>query len=63
MELTKIDDLIAAKGWNKAKLVRVSGVGRDTINGIASGKENYNIETLKKIASALDVKVVIGFEE
>lgn len=45
-----------ARGLTQKELGEKLGVGEPTVNGYESGKQNLTIETLKKIADALNVK-------
>ncbi|WP_455788500.1 helix-turn-helix domain-containing protein [Acidaminococcus fermentans] len=46
---------MALNKLNQNQLAKRSGVSRNTINGILKGKKAVNIDTLGKIATALDI--------
>ena len=45
-----------AKGMTQKELGEKLGVGEPTVTNYESGKQNLTIETLKKIADALDIE-------
>lgn len=54
----KLYSLMAAKGLNVKKLADMSGVSRATLSFIVRGKRQPNIDTVGKLAKALDVSVL-----
>lgn len=51
------------KGISQSELSRRSGISRVTINNIENGKQDdMKVETIKRIAGALEVDVSIFFE-
>ena len=48
------------RGWSQQRLADESGVNKATINQIERGRRSPNVETLEKLAAALDVEVA-GF--
>ncbi|WP_288936052.1 helix-turn-helix domain-containing protein [uncultured Acidaminococcus sp.] len=46
---------MALKKFNQNQLAKRSGVSRNTINGMLKGKKTTNIDTLGKIATALEI--------
>ncbi len=55
---TKIKHLREKKGLSQEKLARIADVSNNTIVNIESGKQtNPTIETVSKIAKALDVAI------
>lgn len=51
------------KGISQSELARRSGISRVTINNIENGKqEDMKVETIRKIANALEVDVSIFFD-
>jgi DNA-binding XRE family transcriptional regulator len=58
IQSTKIKKLREKKGLSQEKLARLADVSNNTIVNIESGKQtNPTIETVSKIAKALDVKI------
>ncbi|QQS68363.1 helix-turn-helix transcriptional regulator [Candidatus Saccharibacteria bacterium] len=58
IQSTKIKKLREKKGLSQEKLARLADVSTNTIVNIESGKQtNPTIETVSKIAKALDVKI------
>ena len=53
----KLNNLRTARGYSMEKLGELAGVGQNTISRIESGDENPRIDTLRKIANALNVDV------
>ena len=56
-----IRDTRKAKGITQKELGERLGVGESTVNGYEGGKQNLTIETLKKVADALQVEVAAFF--
>lgn len=55
---TRVCEIRCKKKMSAAELVRKSGVSRSTIWALESGKaKNVYLETLRKIAAALDTTV------
>ncbi|MFY9221036.1 MAG: helix-turn-helix transcriptional regulator [Blastocatellia bacterium] len=52
-----------AKGWSQDKLSEESGLHRTYISGIERGVRNPTIEIAFEIATALDTKTALLFEE
>ncbi|GAB3881321.1 helix-turn-helix domain-containing protein [Spirosoma agri] len=50
------------KGLTQKELGEKLGVGEPTVNGYESGKQNLTIETLQKIANAIEVEVNTFFK-
>lgn len=58
LQSTKIKQLREKKGLSQEKLARLADVSNNTIVNIESGKQtNPTIETVSKIAKALDVSI------
>ncbi|TWP23192.1 XRE family transcriptional regulator [TM7 phylum sp. oral taxon 349] len=58
IQSTKIKKLREKKGLSQEKLARLADVSNNTIVNIESGKQtNPTIETVSKIAKALDVSI------
>jgi transcriptional regulator with XRE-family HTH domain len=55
--LFRIREIRESRKYNKSQLARKAGVSKTTISKIENYKESPTIETLEKIAKALDVKV------
>ncbi|KHD37681.1 XRE family transcriptional regulator [Clostridium acetobutylicum] len=54
----RIEFYMTKKGWTKYRLAKEADIGQSTLSEILSGKKkNPSINTLQKIASALDVTV------
>lgn len=53
----KVWQLRTAKGYSLRDLEELSGVSKTEINDIENGKANPTLETLRLLASALDVKL------
>jgi transcriptional regulator with XRE-family HTH domain len=53
-ELTRIR---SERGWSQQRLSEESGVNKATINQIERGRRSPNVETLERLADALDVGV------
>ena len=53
-----VKQLREQKGWSQEKLARIADISNNTITNIEVGNQlNPTIETLKKIAKALEVDV------
>jgi transcriptional regulator with XRE-family HTH domain len=50
------------KGLTQQELAELVGTSYSQISRIESGRHMTNIESLLRIAHALDLKVVVGFE-
>jgi ribosome-binding protein aMBF1 (putative translation factor) len=50
------------KGLTQEQLAELVGTSNSQISRIESGRHRTNLDTLLRIASALDVKMVLGFE-
>lgn len=50
------------KGLSQQELADLVGTSNSQISRIESGRHRTNFDTLLRIARALDVKVVVGFE-
>ena len=58
MILSKLEELIEAKGWTNQKLADKSGVPLSTITRIRNGQtDNPSIQNVKDIATALGVSI------
>lgn len=58
LQSTKIKQFREKKGLSQEKLARLADVSNNTIVNIESGKQtNPTIETISKIAKALDVAI------
>lgn len=55
--LLRIREIRELRKFNKSQLAKKAGVSKATISKIENYKESPTIETLEKIAIALDVKV------
>jgi len=49
--------------YTQAEFARAVGVVRSTVNGWESGRRTPDLDTLRRIANALDVKVIDLIEE
>jgi ribosome-binding protein aMBF1 (putative translation factor) len=50
------------KGLSQQQLAEMVGTSHSQISRIESGRHRTNLDTLQRIAKALDLTVVIGFE-
>ena len=50
------------KGLSQAKLAELVGTSNSQISWIESGRHHANLDTLSRIAHALDLRMVLGFE-
>jgi ribosome-binding protein aMBF1 (putative translation factor) len=50
------------KGLSQQRLAEMVGTSHSQISRIESGRHRTNLDTLQRIAKALDLTVVIGFE-
>jgi ribosome-binding protein aMBF1 (putative translation factor) len=50
------------KGLSQEKLAELVGTSHSQISRIESGRHRTNLETLSRIAHALDLRMVLGFE-
>ncbi|GMQ62448.1 helix-turn-helix domain-containing protein [Vallitalea maricola] len=55
--LFRIREIREIKNYNKSQLAKKAGISKATISKLENYKESPTIETLEKIAKALDVKV------
>ncbi|MEV2909172.1 helix-turn-helix domain-containing protein [Paenibacillus larvae] len=62
--IQKIDMLMEQKGMTKYKLAKESGLPQSTITSIMSGRiKNPSLDSLMKIANALEVPISYLFED
>jgi len=50
------------KGLSQQRLAEMVGTSHSQVSRIESGRHRTNLDTLQRIAKALDLTVVIGFE-
>jgi transcriptional regulator with XRE-family HTH domain len=50
------------KGITQERLAELVGTSNTQISRIESGRHRTNLNTLKRIAEALDITLVVGFE-
>lgn len=50
------------KGLSQEQLAEVVGTSHSQISRIESGRHRTNLDTLSRIARALDMRMVVGFE-
>src|SRR5947209_19737574 len=50
------------KGLSQEKLAELVGTSHSQISRIESGRHRTNLDTLSRIAHALDMRMVVGFE-
>lgn len=55
--LFRIREIREIRNYNKSQLAKKAGISKATISKLENYKESPTIETLEKIAKALDVKV------
>ncbi|GMQ57718.1 hypothetical protein AN1V17_21130 [Vallitalea sediminicola] len=55
--LFRIREIREIRNYNKSQLAKRAGLSKATISKLENYKESPTIETLEKIAKALDVKV------
>ncbi len=58
----QIRDVRKAKGLTQKQLGEKLSITESTVNGYETGHQNLTIETLQKIADALDLSLVIKLE-
>jgi transcriptional regulator, XRE family len=64
IKLTKLKQLREQKGLSQEKFARIADVSNNTVVNIESSKQtNPTIETVSKIAKALEVKIEELFSE
>lgn len=64
IKLTKLKQLREQKGLSQEKFARIADVSNNTVVNIKSSKQtNPTIETVSKIAKALEVKIEELFSE
>ncbi|MVM36452.1 helix-turn-helix domain-containing protein [Spirosoma sp. HMF3257] len=51
------------QGLTQKELGEKIGVGEPTVNKYESGKQNLTVETLKRVADALDMQIKITFHK
>lgn len=49
------------RGWTQQELAERAGIAQPLISKYFGGYERYSLQTLKKLASAFDVTLVVGF--
>lgn len=52
----------AKRNLTQQELARLVGTSHSAISRIESGQHKTSVETLRRIAKALDVRLVVGFE-
>ena len=50
------------KGLSQEQLAELVGTSHSQISRIESGRHRTNLDTLSRIAQALDMRMVVGFE-
>ena len=45
------------KGWTQSRLAKETGLNKSTLHAWTVGRENINLEYLKRVAGALEVSV------
>ncbi len=58
----QIREMRAAKGWTQATLAKRAGLHQPDVARLERSCENVTISTLRKIASAFDVALIVRFE-
>jgi transcriptional regulator with XRE-family HTH domain len=58
-----ICEAIEREGLSNEKVGVAAGVAARTVSVVRNGDENVRLETLKKIARALHLKIIIRFEQ
>jgi HTH-type transcriptional regulator / antitoxin HipB len=46
-------------GLNQAELAKLAGVGKTVVFDIEHGKESIQLDTLKKVLAALNIKLIL----
>jgi transcriptional regulator with XRE-family HTH domain len=59
MELKNLRELRRFRKITIKHLVTLTGISRNTLSRIEQGKANPTVETLEKIESALNIKIII----
>lgn len=54
--------LRAKRGLTQQQLARLVGTSHSAISRIESGRHKTSVETLRRIARALDARLLVGFE-
>lgn len=57
----RIEDLMKAKGWNKSQFAEKVGKNPSEITKWLSGTQNFTVDVLTEIASALGVELTVLF--
>ncbi len=60
--LFQMKAMLEDRGWTQEKLAAKAGTAQPVISKYLKGYENFSINTLEKLASALDVSFTAGFE-
>ncbi len=50
------------RGWTQQELADRAGMGQSQISSYLNGYDSYSVATLRKLASAFDVSLVVSFE-
>lgn len=53
--------MLRDRGWTQQILAERAGTAQPLISKYLSGYENYNLQTLKRLASGLDVGLIVSF--
>ncbi|MGP4009023.1 helix-turn-helix transcriptional regulator [Streptomyces sp. 4N124] len=53
----RITDLRAERGWTQAELAQLTGVSRQTINSIETGKFDPSLPLAFRLAKLFDLKI------
>lgn len=51
------------KGWTQQELAERMGTSHSVISRIESGQHQTSVETLKRLAAALETHLVVGFQD
>lgn len=61
--MNELKEARKSRGLSQFQLSMLSGVNRSNISGIERGVESPTLNTLEKLARAMDMKLVIEFRE
>lgn len=62
MNISKLNSLIDGESIMKAKIIKLTGISRPTLDSILDGND-FKVSNLEKIANALNIKVGYFFDE
>jgi transcriptional regulator with XRE-family HTH domain len=58
-----VNSAMGARRLTNPEVARIAGVAPKTVSAIRNGKDSVTLPTLKKVADALDLQLIVRFEK